>query len=62
MSISDMFNSMYEVLSMLYHSKLFGVFICLGLFCLPLNIIKRAYVYGEFCDLDRTENKKSWKY
>lgn len=65
MSISDMFNSMYEGLSMLYHSKLFGnisiIIIGFSLLSLPINAMKRAMRYS--ChDLDRIENKKSWKY
>lgn len=65
MSISDMFNSMYEGLSVLYHSKLFGnisiIIFGFALLTMPINAINRAMRY--FChDLDRTENKKSWKY
>lgn len=65
MSISDMFNSMCDGLSVLYHSKLFGnisiVIIGFSLLSLPINAMKRAMHYCCF-DLDRTENKKSWKY
>ena len=65
MSMSDMFNSMYEGLSMLYHSKLFGtisiIIVGFSLLSLPVNAMNRAFRYS--CrDLDRTENIKSWHY
>lgn len=64
MSISDMFNSMYDGLSMLYHSKLFGnvsiIYFGFSVLSLPINAMKRILRYSCY-DLDRTENKKSWK-
>lgn len=63
MSISDMFNSMYEGLSMIYHSKLFGtisiIIVGFSLLSLPVNAMNRAWRYS--CrEHHRTENNKSW--
>lgn len=65
MSISDMVNSMHDSLSTLYHSELFGrvslIIFGFALFSSSINIVNRSLRYS--ChDLDRIENKKSWKY
>lgn len=63
MSISDMFDSMYEGLSMIYHSKLFGtisiIIIGFSLLTLPVNAMNRA-LRNSCRELYKTENEKSW--
>ena len=65
MSISDMFKSIIDEMSILYHNTLCGDLINLifgfWLFNCSISIVNRFMRYS--ChDLDRIENKKSWKY